>query len=82
MEVVKNSEENSENKRCYANASYDPAAVRFSSKVIVLGVGDHFGVCSGNAAERRLPIAIQYGPLDVILRRRTARVPAGGDIFR
>ena len=25
MEVVKNSEENSENKRCYANTSYDPA---------------------------------------------------------
>jgi hypothetical protein len=49
---------------------------------MVLGVGDHFGVCSGNAAELRLPIAIQYGPLDVILRRRTARVPAGGDVFR
>jgi hypothetical protein len=25
MEVVKNSEENSENKRCYSNTSYDPA---------------------------------------------------------
>jgi hypothetical protein len=24
MEVVKNSKENSENKRCYANTSYDP----------------------------------------------------------
>ena len=27
MEVVKNSEENSENERCYANTSYDPAQV-------------------------------------------------------
>jgi hypothetical protein len=51
-------------------------AVRFSPEVMVLGVGDHFGVCSGNAAELRLPIAIQYDPVDVILRRRTARVPA------
>ena len=49
---------------------------------MVLGVGDYFGMCSGNAAELRLPIAIQYGPLDVILRRRTAHVPADGDVFR
>jgi hypothetical protein len=33
MEVVENSEENSENKRCYANTSYDPRSVKFCLNV-------------------------------------------------
>src|SRR6202040_4137859 len=54
------------------------AVWHFQAEVVVLGVGDHAGVSFGNAAELRLPIAVQNDRVDLILRRRAAGVPAGG----
>ncbi len=54
-------------------------AVRhFQAEIVVLGVGDHLGMRLGHAAELGLPVAVEHDPVDVVLRRRTARLPAVG----
>src|SRR3984893_15083914 len=56
MEVVKNSEENSENKRCYANTSYDPAQRRGGGSISALrATGDPAKGDPGGEAPRPRP---------------------------
>ena len=54
-------------------------AVRhFQAEIVVLHVGAHLRMRLGDAAELRLPVAVEHDPVDVVLRRRTARLPAVG----
>lgn len=58
-----------------------PGAVairHFQTEVVVLCVGDHLGMRFSDAAELRLPIAVEHDPIDVVLRRRAARFPTLG----
>ena len=58
---------------------FGAVAIRhFQAKIVVLGVGDHLGMRFGDAAELRLPVAVEHDPVDLVLRRRAARVPAVG----
>src|SRR4051794_32601341 len=50
----------------------------FQAEVMVLGVGDHFGMRFSDAAEFSLPIAIIHDPVDLIFGWRPAGVPAIG----
>ena len=54
-------------------------AVRhLEAEVVVLRVGAHARVRLGDAAELGLPVAVEDDPVDMVLRRRAARVPAVG----
>ena len=41
----------------------------FQTEIVVLGVGNHFRMRS-DAAEFRLPVAVEHDPIDLVLGRR------------
>ena len=54
------------------------AVGHLETEVVILGVGDHRGMRFGHAAELALPVAVEHDPVDLVLRRRAAGVPAVG----
>ena len=48
----------------------------FKAEVVVLDVGDHLRMRFGDAAELRLPVAVEHHPVDLVLRRRAVGLPA------
>jgi len=48
----------------------------FQTEVMVLGVSDHLGMRFNDTAKFGFPVAVEHDPVDLVLRRRTARIPA------